>query len=250
MVLIYDHIKANQIAPPQLSLSDSKEEGSYSDFFVGEDSTGDSKSKTEEILEDSKVELGKKRKHESSKLSSSKDKKKRKEKVFQIHSSSSSEVYEDFEKDDSLSPQKKKPKSSFQKRKKQKRQGNSEPKTEDKEKRKDSNADQKVEEEIMGDDFNQSVGGDAITGGEDPKTNQAKASADNMKILISKLENEKGSLEKEPDIEGMEGVQGPRTRTGGKKREKNPNKEIEEVKVASTNYDLLVIKAIELLKSL
>lgn len=80
--------------------------------------------------------------------------------------------------------------------------------------------------------------------------NILKASANNIKILISKLENEKGSLEKEPNMEGVEGVQGPRTRTRGKKREKNPNKEIEELKVASVNYDMLVIKAVELLKSL
>ncbi|XP_059075124.1 uncharacterized protein LOC131875115 [Cryptomeria japonica] len=143
MVLIYDHIKANQIAHPQLSKSDSKEEGSDIEFFVGEDSAGDSKSETEESLEDFEVEL---------------------------------EVSEDFEKDDSPSPQKKKPKPSFQKRKKQKRQGNLELKMEDKEQSKDSDADQKVEEEIMGDDFNQSVGGDVeqIIDGEDPKTDQAK----------------------------------------------------------------------------
>ncbi|XP_059067632.1 uncharacterized protein LOC131858415 [Cryptomeria japonica] len=34
--------------------------------------------------------------------------------------------------------------------------------------------------------------------------NILKASADNIKILVSKLENEKGSLEQEPNMEGME----------------------------------------------
>ncbi|XP_059064942.1 protein PXR1-like [Cryptomeria japonica] len=143
MILIYDHIKANQIARPQLSVSESEEEGSDSEFYMGEDFAGDLKSETEESLKDSKVELGKKRKQESSNSSSSKGKKKRKEK----------------------------------KRKKQKRQDNSELETEDKEQRKDSDADQKVEEEITGDGFNQSVGGDVEqnTGGEDPKTDQAKS---------------------------------------------------------------------------
>lgn len=60
MVLIYDHIKSNQIAHPQLSISDSEEEGSDSDFSIGEDSDGDLKSETEENLEDSEVEFGKK----------------------------------------------------------------------------------------------------------------------------------------------------------------------------------------------
>ncbi|XP_057848012.1 protein PXR1-like [Cryptomeria japonica] len=158
------------------SVSDSEEEGSDSKFSMGEDSIGDSKSETEESLEDSYVELGKKRKQESIKSSSSKGKKKSKEKVFQIHSSSSSEVSEDFEKDDPPSPRKKKPKSSFQKRKKQKRQGNSELEMKDKEQRKDSDVDQKFEEENTGDGFNQSVGSDAEqnTSGEDPKTDQAK----------------------------------------------------------------------------
>ncbi|XP_057856462.2 uncharacterized protein LOC131065839 [Cryptomeria japonica] len=139
MVLIFEHIKANQIAHPQLSVFESKEEGSDSEFSVGEDSIGDLKSKIEESLEDSKVEL---------------------------------EVSEDFEKDDSPSPQKKKPKSSFQNRKKQKRQDNSESEMKDKEQRKDSDVDLKVEEEIMGDGFNQSVDGDAEqkTSGEDPET--------------------------------------------------------------------------------
>lgn len=63
--------------------------------------------------------------------------------------------------------------------------------------------------------------------------NILKSLVDNTKILISKLENEKGSLEQELDMEGMGDVQGPRTRTRGKKKEKKPNKEIKELKFAS-----------------
>lgn len=51
-------------------------------------------------------------------------------------------------------------------------------------------------------------------------------------------------------MEGTGYVQGPKTRTRGKKKEKKPNKEIEELKATSANYDLLVIKAVDLLKSL
>lgn len=80
--------------------------------------------------------------------------------------------------------------------------------------------------------------------------NILKASVDNTKILISKLENEKDSLELELDFEGMGEVQGPRMRTRGKKKEKKPKKEIEALKVASANYDLLVTKAVDLLKPL
>ncbi|XP_059067437.1 uncharacterized protein LOC131858263 [Cryptomeria japonica] len=63
-----------------------------------------------------------------------------------------------------------------QKRKKQKRQGNSELESEGKVQSKDPDEDQKVEE-ITGDGFNQSGGGDAdqITGGDAPKTDHAKA---------------------------------------------------------------------------
>lgn len=50
-------------------------------------------------------------------------------------------------------------------------------------------------------------------------------------------------------MEGMGDVQGPRMRTRGKKKEKKPNKEIKELKVALANYDMLVIKATNLLKS-
>lgn len=99
MVLIYDHLKSNQIACPQLSISDSEEEGSDSDFSMGDESKSDSKSEIEESLEEFEAELGKKRKQMSIKPSSSKGKKKRKEKVFQIHSSEE-EVSEDFEKDE------------------------------------------------------------------------------------------------------------------------------------------------------
>lgn len=93
----------------------------------------------------------------SIKPSSSKGKKKSKEKVFQIQSSSE-EVSEDFEKDESQSPRKKKPKTSIQKRNKQKRQDNYEMELEDKVQRKDPDVNQKVEE-IIKEGFNQRVGG-------------------------------------------------------------------------------------------
>lgn len=51
-------------------------------------------------------------------------------------------------------------------------------------------------------------------------------------------------------MDGMGDVQGPRMRTRGKKKEKKPNKKIEELKATSANYELLVIKAANLLKSL
>lgn len=62
MVLIYDHLKANQIARPQPSISESEEEGSDSGFFMGEESESDLMSESEESLEDFEAEIGKKRK--------------------------------------------------------------------------------------------------------------------------------------------------------------------------------------------
>ncbi|XP_059068380.1 uncharacterized protein LOC131858912 [Cryptomeria japonica] len=297
MVLMYDHLKDNQIAYPQPSISDSEDEGSDSDFSMGDESESDSKSETEESLEDFEAEL-------------------------------EEEVSKDSKKNESQTPQKKKTKISIQKRNKQKRQDNCELELEDKVQRKDPNVDQKMEE-ITGEGFNQRLNGNVeqITSGDVPNNEQAiagksmveyvddlsktvaraeeirdafnprfekvekaleeiktndnamdqrmaktdnkfnkiekflksiveqshnilKASADNTKILINTPENEKDSLELEPDMEGMGEVQGPRMRTRGKKKEKNPNKEIEELKVASTNYDQLVTKVVDLLKSL
>lgn len=67
--------------------------------------------------------------------------------------------------------------------------------------------------------------------------NILNASARNTKILISKMEEEKDSLEIKPDMDGTGEVQGPRTRTRGKKKEKKPNKDLEEFKVVAANYD-------------
>ncbi|XP_059078036.1 uncharacterized protein LOC131876614 [Cryptomeria japonica] len=53
---------ANQIARPQPSISESKEEGSDSIFSMGEESESDSMSESEESLDDSEVEACKKRK--------------------------------------------------------------------------------------------------------------------------------------------------------------------------------------------
>ncbi|XP_059076687.1 uncharacterized protein LOC131875961 [Cryptomeria japonica] len=294
-IMRYITLDANQTAHPQPSISEFEEEGSDSGFSLGEESQSDSMSELEESLEDFEAKIGKKRKQVSTKPSSSKGKKNTKEKVFQIRSSSS-EVSEDSEKDEPQSPRKKKTKNSIQIRNKQKRQDDYDMELEDKVQRKDLDVDQKLEEEITGEGFDQRVSGNInkISSGNIPKNEQdnpgektppsnpptkglkgfvntidwlinsckkvvednkklshkvqiletisigegksmaeyaedlsktiaraeeiidssnpsiveqsysiLKASADNTKILIKKLENEKDSLELEPDIEAQ-----------------------------------------------
>lgn len=80
--------------------------------------------------------------------------------------------------------------------------------------------------------------------------NILKVSAGNTKTLISKLDEEKDILEIDPDTEGTGDVQGPITRTRGKKKEKKPNKDLDELKAIVATYDQLVIKVEDLLKTL
>lgn len=80
--------------------------------------------------------------------------------------------------------------------------------------------------------------------------NILKVSASNTKTLISKLDEEKDTLDMDPNTEGTGDVQGPRTRTKGKKKEKKPNKDLDELKVVAASYDQLVIKVEDLLKTL
>ncbi|XP_059075162.1 uncharacterized protein LOC131875148 [Cryptomeria japonica] len=88
--------RANQIARPQPSISESKEDGSDSVFSLDEGSDSDPTRKSEESMDDSEVEVGKKRKYLKTGPSSSKGKKS-KGKILQI-SSSEEEVSEDSEK--------------------------------------------------------------------------------------------------------------------------------------------------------
>lgn len=75
MVLIYDHLKANQIAHPQPSIFESEGGGSDSIFSLDKGSNSDPTSKSEESMDDLEVQVGKKRKHLKTKPSSSKGKK-------------------------------------------------------------------------------------------------------------------------------------------------------------------------------
>lgn len=97
MVLIYDHLKSNQIVCPQPSI-ESKEDGSDSIFSIDEGSNSDPTSDSEESLDDSEFKIGKKRKYMQTRPSSSKGKKP-KGKILQISSSSEEEVSKDSEKE-------------------------------------------------------------------------------------------------------------------------------------------------------
>lgn len=85
---------------------------------MGEEFESDTMSDFEESLDDSKDEIGKKRKQSCSKTSFSKGKKKYKDKIHLISSSSLEEVSEESEKEEPQPPQKKKAKTTIQTRNK------------------------------------------------------------------------------------------------------------------------------------
>lgn len=96
MVLIYDHLKATQIACMQTSV-DSEEEMYDSAFTKEEESDSDYSSDTEDSFDDSKYESGKKRKYKKTRPSSSKGKKPQRKPLISI--SSEGEDSDDSEKE-------------------------------------------------------------------------------------------------------------------------------------------------------
>ncbi|XP_059066444.1 uncharacterized protein LOC131857752 [Cryptomeria japonica] len=230
-LMVYYHLKANQIAHPQLSISDSEEEGSDSDFSMGDEFESDSKSETEESLEDSEVELGKKRKKRKDPNINQKVEEEITGEGFNQSVGGNAkhitggdvpntkqtkagkfmaEYVDDLGKTvtrveeirDALNPR-------FKQVEKVLEEIKTNDNAMDQRMADTNNKLNKIETYLR-----------SIT---EQSHNILKALTDNTKVLISKMENEKESLELEPDMEGMGDVQGPRMRT----RDKDTNGKID-----------------------
>ncbi|XP_059066844.1 uncharacterized protein LOC131858011 [Cryptomeria japonica] len=252
MVLIYDHLKANQIAHMQPSV-DSEDEGSDPTFSKDEESESDPTTDTKDNMDVSNYESGKKRKHIKTRPSSSKGKKPKGKPLISI--SMEEETLDDFEEEYPQGWLKKKTKAHTEARKMHKKKEETVKEPEVQKQVRALDDDQNLEKETM----EEALRAVDTTIQHTPKEKMAtpekslnilKISANNTNTLINKLDDYKEILDIDPETKGTGEAQGPRTRTEGKKKDKKPNKDLEDLKAIGATYDELVMKAKDLLKKI